>query len=65
MEVRECSPPILKTSMAGPVGGDAEESVAPTNYFEDIDGGPLGGDDGDPRAPTTNFEDTDGRPHGR
>jgi hypothetical protein len=32
-------------SMAGPVGGDAEESVAPTTYLEDIDGGPLGGDE--------------------
>jgi hypothetical protein len=51
MEVRECSPPILKTSMAGPVGGDAEESVAPTTYLEDIDGGPLGGDDGDRERP--------------
>jgi hypothetical protein len=42
MEVRECSPPILKMSMAGPVGGDAEDPGAPTTYFEHVNGGPPG-----------------------
>jgi hypothetical protein len=37
-EVRVCSPPILKTLMANPLGGDAGGSTAPTTYLQDIDG---------------------------
>jgi hypothetical protein len=38
-EVRECPPPMLETSMGGPLGGDARDLGAPTTYAEDVDGG--------------------------
>jgi hypothetical protein len=62
LKVRERPPPILKTSMVGPLGGDDKDLGAPTTYLEDVDGGPQGGDDKDPRAPTTYLEDIDGGP---
>jgi hypothetical protein len=31
---------MLKTSMVGPVGGDAGDLGAPNTYVEDVDGGP-------------------------
>jgi hypothetical protein len=40
MEIRERSPPISKTSMVGPLGGDAGGLGAPSTYLEYIDGGP-------------------------
>jgi hypothetical protein len=64
-EVRECPPPMLKTSMAGPLGGDARDPRAYTTYVEDVDGRPLGGDVGDPKVPTTYVEDVDDEPLGR
>jgi hypothetical protein len=36
---REHPPPILKTSMAGPLGSDAGDPGRPTTYLEDVDGG--------------------------
>jgi hypothetical protein len=42
-EDRECPPPMLKTSMAAPLGGDAGGPGVPTTYAEDVDGGALGG----------------------
>jgi hypothetical protein len=64
-EVRECSPPILKMSMAVPLGGDVGDPRVPTTYLEDVYGKPLGGDAGDPGAPTTYLKDVDGKPPGR
>jgi hypothetical protein len=64
-EVRERPPPFLKTSMTGPLGGDAEDPGAPTTYLEDVDGGPLGSDAGSLDAPITFLEGIDSGPHGR
>jgi hypothetical protein len=44
-EIRERPPPMSKISIAGPLGGDAGDPVAPSTYVEDVDGeppGPLG-----------------------
>jgi hypothetical protein len=40
METRECPPPMLETSMTGPLGGADEDPGAPTTHVGDIDGGP-------------------------
>jgi hypothetical protein len=40
MEVRECSPPILKMSMEGPQESVVRGLGTPTNYLEVIDGRP-------------------------
>jgi hypothetical protein len=61
-QVRERPPPLSETSMAGPLGGDAENLRAPTIIVGDVDGDPLGGDAGSPRAPTTIVRDVDGGP---
>jgi hypothetical protein len=42
LEIREYSPPILKTLMAGSLGGDTRDSGAPTTYPKEVDGGPPG-----------------------
>jgi hypothetical protein len=66
LEIGERPPPMLKTLMVGPLGGDAEDPGAPITYVEDVDGGPpLGGDAGDLGMPTTYVEDIDGGPPGR
>jgi hypothetical protein len=41
-EIRECPPPIFKTSMAVPLGGIDRDPGAPTTYLEDVDGRPHG-----------------------
>jgi hypothetical protein len=63
--VQERPPPILKTLMVGPLGGDAGGLGAPTTYLEDVNGLPLGGVDRVPRAPTTYPKNIDGKPPGR
>jgi hypothetical protein len=52
-----CPPPMMKTSMVGPLGGDAGGPGEPTTYAEDVDGGPLGGEAENPGAPTTYCKD--------
>jgi hypothetical protein len=42
MEIWEHPPPMSKTSMAGPLGGDDGGPRKPTTYVRDIDGGPPG-----------------------
>jgi hypothetical protein len=37
-EIRERPPPMLKTSMMGPLRGDVGGLGAPTTYVEDVDG---------------------------
>jgi hypothetical protein len=51
-ETQEHPPPILKTLIAGPPGGDARDPRAHTTYL----------DAGDPGAPTTYLEYVDGGP---
>jgi hypothetical protein len=63
-EDRECPPPMLKTSMVGPLGGDVGGPGVPTTYAEGINGGALRGDAGGPGEPTTYAEDVDGWPLG-
>jgi hypothetical protein len=41
-EIRERPPPVLKISMASPLGGDNGDLGASTIYFEDINGGTHG-----------------------
>jgi hypothetical protein len=41
-ETRERPPPILKTPMAGPIGGDDEGPGALNTYPKDLDGRPPG-----------------------
>jgi hypothetical protein len=41
-EIQERPPPILYTSMTGPLGGDAGDPRASITYLEDVDGGLLG-----------------------
>jgi hypothetical protein len=53
-ETQEHPPPILKTLIAGPLGGDARDPRAHTTYL----------DAGDPGAPTTYLEYVDGGPLG-
>jgi hypothetical protein len=60
LEVWERPPPMLKTLMAGPQGGNVENLRAPTTYLEDIDGGTLGGNPKDLGAPTSYVKDVDG-----
>jgi hypothetical protein len=40
LEIGERPPPMLKTLMVGPLGGDAEDPGAPITYVEDVDGAP-------------------------
>jgi hypothetical protein len=42
-ETQERLPPILKTLMAGSLGGDARDPEAPTTYLKDVDGMPPWG----------------------
>jgi hypothetical protein len=42
-ETQERLPPILKTLMAGSLGGDARDLEAPTTYLKDVDGMPPWG----------------------
>jgi hypothetical protein len=39
-EIGERPPPMSKTSIVDPLGGDAGDPGALTTYVEDIDGGP-------------------------
>jgi hypothetical protein len=41
-EIRERPSPILKMSMAGPLGGDTGSPEEPTTFLEDVDGGAPG-----------------------
>jgi hypothetical protein len=40
MEIRERPPPLSEMSMAGPLGGNAGRSGAPTTCVKDMNGGP-------------------------
>jgi hypothetical protein len=60
MEIREHPPPLSKTSMVSPLGGDAESWECPPFMSKTSMAAPLGGDDGDPRAPTTIVRDVNG-----
>jgi hypothetical protein len=42
MKIREYPPPMLETSMAGPLGGGVRGPGVHTTYVGDIDGGPPG-----------------------
>jgi hypothetical protein len=53
MEVREHPPPILKTSMAGPLEAVMKVREHPPPILKTSMLDPLGGNDGDPGAPTT------------
>jgi hypothetical protein len=61
-EIWERPPPIWKTLMAAPLGGDARDPGASTTFLKDVDGRPPGGDARDPGAPITYVEDVDGGP---
>jgi hypothetical protein len=41
-EIWERPPPMSKTLMAGPLGGDVGDPGAPTIYVKDVDGEPPG-----------------------
>jgi hypothetical protein len=45
---------MQKTSMTGPMGGDAEDLGAPTINAKTLMVGPMGGGAGDPGVPTIN-----------
>jgi hypothetical protein len=63
-EIRERPSPILKMSMAAPLGGDTGSPEEPTTFLEDVDGGALGDNDGDPAELITYLGDVDGGPPG-
>jgi hypothetical protein len=62
-EIRELPPPILKTSMAGPLGGDDRDPERPPPILKMSMVGPLGDYAGSPGAPITYLGDIDGGPH--